>query len=154
MSSIWDNFLVHRVDVFRFAPGQDADGGAAATYPDGTPYAAAEPCYVEIESGTRDYGDQVAVRQLYIRTVFFGRNPGFATNDLILFVDRRGTTHSLFVDGDTDMLDGPYTGLCEVAVTERLVSAMAAVVIPDFLLADDSSDPTLLANDFGDPLTP
>ncbi len=113
----WSVFYAHTVTVYRFKPGQDADGGARALYPDAA-YLTDVACQVENGSSGRLY-DQSRVIEGDDYTIFFASNLGFGINDKIVWVDNSGTTHDLIIDGFTDMHDGFLQGQCEVSCMER-----------------------------------
>lgn len=91
--------LRNRVDLYRFTPVQDPDGGVSAN-PYGTAFNLSVPCSVQPGETLRYIDDQTGrIVQKQVYKVLFGTDPGLKLDDKIAWVDSAGVTHSLFVLG-------------------------------------------------------
>lgn len=107
--------LKNRVDLYRFTPVQDPDGGVSAD-PYGTAFQTSVACSVQPQRPLR-YIDETTGRivQKQPVNVLFGSNPTLKIDDKIVWVDPAGTTHNLFVLGVNDNAGRGYmwTASCE-----------------------------------------
>lgn len=106
------------VTIYKFNGDQDPDAGVAPNPYDATPIASNVACSVQPDEPMRFLDEKtgrIVEKQPY--NVLFGVDYGLATDDKIVWVDPRGTTHNLYVFGVADQAG--RAAMWEVHAEER-----------------------------------
>ena len=99
MRSPSSRILTNTVDIYRYAPTQDADGGIAPS-PYGAAAATAVACSVQPDDPMRLYDDKTGrIIEKTVYDVLFATDYSLKADDKLVWTDDAGTTRTLFVMG-------------------------------------------------------
>jgi hypothetical protein len=94
------NVLVNLVDLYRYAPTQDADAGAVPAY---VLIASAVKCSIQPGSAREVVDDQDRITLVRDWEMYPIADYGLKPRDKIIYVDFGSVTHTIFVEGPIDM---------------------------------------------------